>query len=442
MAEHISKNSTQGQTYTWDKETAFGTAADAAVYFLADEFDFPTEIVQSYRPISAGNINPATRNKVILYKDGHAMDGSLTIPIRRGTTTLVPTFAQFCEAGGWTRAALTGATSVKTGTTTANLIFTADVAAENGSFVLVEMDSGAWEPVFCAAWTVGTTSAVPLFLMSADPTDLNEIEQMHTLYPQSTVLSATEALTIVNQSRVEDGATHPQEFTYNGCGFVLKELVITPGEKLKASFDVLIANADVADGTWALETDHEVEGEIITGNDFEFLIEDAVAAGAGGAARTSMQIKSITINTGVSLQRQKSVGGSTDLNQVGGYTCVFAEEGPTWTINGYFNIDRINDTITAYAGGTGTNPDVALMASWSTQDQALYPAFAVASPKCNMANCPTTLLKGTDSGLVEQTLTFTANRADLNEADARATLGKASDAGSQSIYIGISGTGA
>jgi hypothetical protein len=437
----IRKDSTQGQTFTWDKETALGTPAAAPVYFLPDEFGFPTEVVQTYRPESGGHINPATQNKVISFKDGHVLDGTLGLTVRRATTTLVPTAAQFLEAGGWTRAALTGATTVKTGTTTADLIFTADVGAENGSMVLVETTDDRFEPVFCAAWTVGTTSAVPLFLMSADPTDDDAIEQMHTLYPQATVLSATEALTLVHQSRVEDGAGNPQEFTYKGCAFVLKEITITPGEKVMFNFDVLIADASVDDGTWVLETDHEVAGDVFTGNDFEFLIEDAVAAGAGGAARTRMQIKSVTISTGVSVQRQTSVGGGTDVNQVGGYTCVIDPEGPTWTINGYFDISRINDIISEFAGGTGTNPDVALMASWATQDQALYPALAIVSPKTNLKNCPTTLLKDTDSGLVEMTLMFTANAANLNEADARADLGKAEDAGSQAIYIGISGTG-
>ena len=436
----IHKASVQGQSYQFDTETALGTAAGAPVYFRPDTFEFPTAISQAYMPPAGGHINPAASNKAIPFKDG-SDTGTITITARRGTTTLEPSVGIFLKAAGWTMAQLTGATTVKTATTTTNLIFTADVAAENGSFVLVETTDDRYEPVHCAAWTVGTTSAVPLFAMSADPTDLNEIEQMFTYYPSSDPLAATDTLTFIHQSRVEDGAGNAQEWTYSGCALILKTITITPNEDWKFEFEVLIANVDVDTGTWAAETDHEVVGVARFNNDFEFLIADATAAGVGGMARTSRGITSqIVINTGVTAQKVTSVGGSTDLNSVGGYIPVLTQ--PTWTITTWFERALIDDFETEFISGAGVNPDVALMASCATQDQALYPALAVSSPKCNLISAPKTILSGTASGVVEMEFVFGATAANLNEADARATLGKASDAGSQSIYIGISGTGA
>jgi len=354
--------------------------------------------------------------------------------VRRATTTLEPSVGVFLKAGGWTMAKLTGATTVKTGTTTTDLIFTADVAAENGSFVLVETTDDRFEPVHCAAWTVGTTSAVPVFAMSADPTDLDAIEQMHTYYPQTGTLGATEGLTFIELSRATDAAANPQEFTHGGCACVLKTITIEPNMPWKFEFEVLIADTDIADGTWSVETDHEVVGVAIANNDFDFLIEDANAAGVGGMARTAMSIRKIVIDTGVSAEKITSVGGDTDLNSTGGYTIKTVP--PKWTVDGWFDVTRIEDWKTEFIGGTGTNPGVALMASSSTQDQALYPAVAVSSPLCYLVDAPDVATDGTDSGLVEMTLQFVASGAGLNAADGP------TDAGDQAIYIGISGTGA
>jgi len=435
----INKQTTQGQSYTLSPETALGTAAvGGAKYFRPETFDLPTQTAQAFVPESGGHINPANTNKAIPFKDGSGT-GSISMLVRRATTTLEPSVGIMLKAGGWTQAKLTGATTVKTATEVDDLIFTADVAAENGSFVLVETTDDRFELVHIAAWTAAGTHGVPVFDMSADPTDLDAIEQAFTYYPQTGTLGATEGVTFVHQSRVTDGAD-VQEWTHGGCACILKTITIEPNKPWMFEFEVLVANTASADGTWVAETDHEVVGVAMVNNDFEFLLEDANALGAGGIARTSMGIRKVTIDTGVTAEKITSVGGSTDLNSVGGYSIKTVP--PTWTVDGWFDASRVADWQTGFISGTGTNPDVALMASSATQDQALYPACAVSSPRCNLIECPTTTLEGTDSGLVEMTLMFRANDAILATADARATLGNATDAGNQAIYIGISGTGA
>lgn len=426
----VTKNTTQGQKFSYDTETALGTAAGAPVDFRPEEFTFPKQITQAYMPISGGFTNPADKNKAIPYKDGSGT-GTLSMLVRRATTTLTPSVATFMESGGWTRASLTPSTTVAALTAVDSLVLAADNACENGSFVLVEMASGAWEPVHVAAWTLVGTTAVPVFDMSAVPTTGNAVQQMHTLYPQSGTLGATEALTFIHLTRATDATPNPQEWTHGGCACILKTIEIVPNEPWKFTFDVLIANTDVADGTWSVETDHEVVGIAMVNNDFEFLIEDANAAGAGGIARTSMGIRKVTIETGCSAEKITSVGGSTDLNSVGGYTIKL--EQPTWTVDGWFDITRIEDWKTSFVGGTGTNIDVALMAVSSSQDYLLYPACAVSSPLCNLLEAPDVATEGTDSGLVEMTLKFGATGAGLNAADGP------TDAGDQAIYVGISG---
>ena len=433
----VHKASTQGQSFKYDTETALGTAAGASVFFRPDTWDFPTNISQEYMPEAGGHINPAEVNKAIPFKDG-SDTGTFTITARRATTTLEPSVGIFLKAAGWTQAKLTGATTVKTATTTTSLLTTADVAIENGSFCLVETTDDRYEPVHVAAWTAPDT-AIPLFAMSADPTDLNEIEQMYTYYPSSDPLAATDTLTFIHQSRVEDGAGNAQEWTYSGCALILKTITITPNGEWKFEFEVMIANVDVDTGTWAAETDHEVAGVAKFNNDFEFLMVDATAAGAGGMARTSRGITTqVVIDTGMAAQKITSVGASTDVNSVGGYVPVLSQ--PTWTITSWFERALIDDFETEFIGGAGTNPAVALMAINSTQDLDLFPALAISSPKCNLIKAPKAILDGTASGIVEMEYVFGANAANLNEADARATLGKASDAGSQAIYFGISGT--
>lgn len=427
----MGKHTIQGKKFSHDTETALGTAAGAAVDFRPETFDFPYQVSQAYIPLSGGHTNPADVNKAIPFQDGSGT-GAMSMVVRRATTTLEPSVGIFLKAGGWTMAKLTGATTVKTGTTTTDLIFTADVAAENGSFALVETTDDRFELVHCAAWTVGTTSAVPVFAMSADPVDLDAIEQAFTYYPQSGTLGATEGLTFIELSRAEDATSNPQEWTHGGCACILKTITIEPNKPWMFEFEALIADTDVADGTWSAETDHEVVGVAMVNNGFEFLIEDANAAGAGGMARTSMGIRKVVINTGVTAERIISVGGSTDLNATGGY--IIKTVPPTWTVDGWFDITRIEDWKTEFMGGTGTNPGVALMASSATQDQLLYPAVAVSSPLCYLNEAPNVATVETESGLVEMTLQFVATAAGLNAADGP------TDAGDQAIYIGISGT--
>ena len=427
----VTKNTTQGKKFSYKAESALGTTTGAAYDFRPDTFEFPHKVSQAFIPESGGHTNPADVNKAIPYQDGSGT-GSLSMLVRRATTTLEPSVGVFLKSGGWTMAKLTGATTVKTATAVDNLIFTADEGAENGSFVLVETTSDRYEPVHIAAWTVGTTSGVPVFDMSADPTDGNKIEQMHTYYPQTGTLGATEGLTFIELSRATDATPNPQEWTHGGCSCILKTITIEPNKPWMFEFEVLIADTDIADGTWSVETDHEVVGVAMVNNDFEFLIEDANAAGAGGITRTSMGIRKVVIDTGVTAEKITSVGGSTDLNSVGGYTIKTVP--PTWTVDGWFDITRIEDWKTEFIGGSGTNPGVALMASSSSQDYLLYPACAVSSPLCYLVDAPDVATEGTESGLVEMTLTFTATGAGLNAQDGP------TDAADQAIYIGISGT--
>jgi hypothetical protein len=427
----INKATTQGQKHSISAESALGTATGSSWDWRPDTFDFPTEQSATYQPMSGGHTNPADANKVIPYKSGD-QTGTLSALVRRATGTNEPTLGFLLKAGGWTMAELSGATTVATLTVPGSLIFTADVGAENGSFVLVETTTDVFEPVQIAAWTVGTTTGVPVFEMTADPTDLDKIEQMYTYYPQSGTLGAAESLQFIHLSRVEDGASNPQEWTYKGCACILKTITITPNEPLKFEFEVLIAGTTMADGTWSVESDHEVVGVCMANNDFKMLIGDTIASGAGGIARTPIGIRSVVIETGITAEKITSVGGSTDINSVGGYVIKLAQ--PTWTVEGWFDVDSWTDYETEFVGGSGTNPDTALMACFSSQDYLLYPGVGISSPRCNLIEAPTAALKDTESGLVEGTLKFGANAAELNAQDGP------TDAADQAIYIGISGT--
>lgn len=429
----VTKNTIQGKRFSYKAETALGTiiVAGDPLDFLPDTFEFPHKVSQAYIPESTGQTNPADVNKAIPYQDGSGT-GTITMPMRRGTTTLEPSCGIFLTAGGWTQAKLTGATTVTAGTAVDSLVFGADVAAENGSFVLVETTDSRFELVHIAAWTAIGTTGVPVFDMSAIPATADEIEQAFTYYPQTGTLGAAESLTFYELSRATDAAADPQEFTHGGCACILKTITIEPNKPWMFEFEVLIADTDLADGTWQVETNHEVVGVAMVNNDFEFLIEEANAAGAGGITRTSMGIRKVVIDCGVTAEKITSVGGSTDLNSTGGY--VIKTVPPTWTVDGWFDSTRIDDWKTACIGGTGTNPGVALMASSASQDIDLCPAVAVSSPLCYLVDAPDVATDGTESGLVEMTTVWTATGAGLNAADGP------TDAGDQAIYIGMGGT--
>jgi len=427
----VNKATTQGKKISMNTETALGTATVAGAKDIRTEtFEFPHKVSQAYIPISDGHTNPADVNKAIPYQDGSGT-GSLSMLVRRATTTLEPSVGIMLKSSGWTVASLTGATTVSPPTTTTSLVWAADKTQEIGSFGLVETTSDRFEPVHLAKWD-GSNTSVPLFAMSEGPTAGADIEQMFTYYPQTGTLAATEALTFTELSRVEDGSDHPQAWTHGGCSCILKTITLEPNKPWMLEFETLIADTDIEDATWSVETDHEVAGIAMVNNDFEFLIGTADSDGA--ITRTSMGIRKVVIDCGVTAEKITSVGGSTDLNSVGGY--VIKTVPPTWTVDGWFDIDWIEAWKTEFIGGSGTNPGVALMASSATQDQALYPACAVSSPQCYLVDAPDVATEGTDSGLVEMTLSFTASGAGLGDTDGPTA------AGDQAIYIGISGTGA
>lgn len=426
----INKATTQGMKHSWDTETALGTAAGAEVDFRSDALEFPTDTVQTYMPTSGGHTNPADMNKAIPYKAGEGT-GTIDMLVRRATTTLTPSVIQFLQAGGWTIAKTTGQAACDTGCSVSSLVAKTDVGQEDSYMVNVETTADRFEPTQIAAWTVGTKTSVPLFKMSAAPAEDEIIEIMHMAYPQSGPLAATDTLTFIELSRVEDGASNPQEWTHGGCACVLKEITITPNEPLKFSYDVLIANTDVADGTWSVETDHEVVGVAMANNDFEMIMTQG-DAGAGDLTRTCVGIRSVTISTGVSIIKVTSVGCDTDVNSVGGYVAKL--EQPTWTVNGWFDITKFEDYETEFVSGSGTNPDTALAASFSSQDYLLYPSVLITMPRGNLIEAPTAALKDTESGMVEGTLVFGGNGAALNSGDGPTA------AADQAIYVGVSGT--
>ena len=428
----VTKNTIQGKKFSWNTETALATEAAVGlrVDFRPETFEFPHKESQAYIPESGGHTNPADVNKAIPFKDGSGT-GSMSMVVRRATAALEPSVGVFLKAGGWTMAKLTGSTTVKEDTTATDLIYTADAGAVDGSFVLVETTDDRFEPVHCASYVAVGTHSVPVFAMSEDPTDGNIIQQMHTYYPQTGTLAATESLTFAELSRATDGTPAAQEWVHGGCSCVLKTITIEPNKPWLFEFEVLIADTDIGPKAWAVEVDHEVDGVAMINNDFEFLIETANAAGAGGMARTSMGIRKVTIDTGVTAEKITSVGGSTDVNSVGGYTIKTVP--PTWTVDGWFDVDWIDAWKTEFIEGTGTNPGIALMASSASQDYLLYPAIAVSSPLCYLVDAPDVMTEGTDSGLVEMSLQFTATGAGLNAGDGPTA------AADQAIYVGISG---
>ena len=426
----INKATTQGQKFSWDTESALGTAAGAPVDFRPEAFEFPTNAQDTYVPMSGGHTNPADKNLVIPYKGGEGT-GTIDMLVRRATTTLTPSVIQLLQAGGWTIAKISDQGACDTGCTTSKLITKADEDQEDAYMVNVETTADRFEPMQIATWTVGTLTAVPLFKLSAAPSEDEIVEIMHMAYPQSGPLGSTETLTFTELSRVEDGSDHPQVWTHGGCACVLKTITITPNEPLKFSYDVLIANTDVADDTWSVETDHEVVGVAMANNDFEFLMAQG-DCGSGDLTRTAVGIRSIVIETGVSIKKVTSIGADTDVNSVGGYVAVL--EQPTWTVEGWFDIAKFDDYKTEFVSGSGTNPDTALAASFSSQDYLLYPSVLITMPRANLIEAPTAKLNDTDSGMVEGTLKFGGNGAAFNSGDGPTS------AADQAIYIGVSGS--
>lgn len=433
------KNTVQGNKLSWKAESALGTPTGSAYDFRPEPgYTLPTSDLQTYIPESGGHTNPADSNKPIPFKSGEGT-GSIDMVVRRATgtdsATTMPTTVMMMIAAGWSNAKITAQGVTTAACAVDSLVTTADVGQEDGMMVAVETTADVFEPMHIAAWTVGTKTAVPVFDMSAAPGDAEIVELMYTLSPRSGMLGATDALTLIELSRAEDGASNPQEWEHGGCGFVLKEITITPNEPVKFLFDILIANTDKADGTWSVETDHEVAGVMMTNNDFDFLLKQGDAS-AGGLDRDALSIKSITIATGVSLERQASVGGDADVNTVGGYAVKIDPAGAKWTVNGWFDADKWDDYKTEFAGGAGTNPDTALCASWTSQDYLLYPCGMISSPKCNLCEAPTATLQGTDSGMVEGVLVYRATGAGLNSGDGPTS------AADQNIWIGIGGSAA
>lgn len=424
------KDSAQGFKVSYDLETALGTAAGSRVDFRPESFEFPTDASKEYIPQSGGHTNPADANKAIPFKAGDGT-GTIEMLVRRATTTLTPSVIAFLQAGGWSVAKTTGQATCAIACTVSALISKTDVGQEDAYMVNVETTADRFEPTQIATWTVGTLTSVPLFKMSAAPAEDEIIEIMHMAYPQSGALGATDTLTFVELSRVEDGAANPQEFIHRGCACVLKTITITPNEPIKFSYDVLIADTEPGDGTWSVEVDHEVAGIAMANNDFEFLMTQG-DAGSGDLARTAHGIRSIVIETGTSIIKTTSVGGSTDVNSVGGYSLKL--EQPTWTVEGWFDITMWDDWKTEFLNGSGTNPDTALAASFASQDYLLYPSVLITMPRANLIKAPVAKLRNTESNLVEGTYVFGGNGAALNSGDGPTA------AADQALYIAVGGT--
>ena len=81
----VTKNTIQGKKFSWDTETALGTAAGAAVDFRPETFEFPHKVTQALVPESGGHTNPADVNKAIPYQDGSGTGSISMLEIGRAS---------------------------------------------------------------------------------------------------------------------------------------------------------------------------------------------------------------------------------------------------------------------------------------------------------------------------------------------------------------------
>ena len=425
----INKASTQGRRFQIGNMTDLSTPGSYVDIRVEDGTELPHKTTQVRRPSTGGLTNPADFPTPRPYKDGSGT-GTVEVLVRRGTGTNEPTVGKLLRAGGWNLDAATSLTTVDTGTTTTSLVLAADNGTEVGTALAVEMNDGSFEPVLAAAWSPST--ATPLIAMSADPDDSNAVQKMFTYTQRIGPITDTDLCALRELSRVTDGSGNMQEWTHKACGAQLKDITISPNGALKFGFDIMIGDTTEDTGTW--DTDAFVDREEIVLNDgaMECIVVQGDAATGGLTRSTVCLLGDTTIVPGCTTKKITCVGG-TNVNSVGGYAVeLTADPGTTITIPGVFDRAILDDWETDDVGGSGTNPDTAIVFSWSGAS-INHPSVMIAFPRCKLIDCPDAQTTGTDSGLVQSTFVFGASGADMGSAEGP------TESGDQRMYIAISG---
>jgi hypothetical protein len=421
---------TQGRKLQLDSETALGTAAGSPTDIeFNDGLELPHQTRQTYKPPVGGRTNPADTSQVVDFQDGSGT-GTLPVMMRRGTTTLTPTIGKLLKAGGWSEAGATSLTTVAAGTVEGSLVLTADNGTEDGTALAVEQDDGTYDPILVASWTVGTTTALPLFDMIADPTDGNDVQKMFTYTPRIGPISATSAVTLKEHSRVEDGSSNPQAWTHNGVATQLGDITITPNMPLELIFNLMIAKTSLGNAAWSTETFNDRTEQTLTDTRFKLLLKQGDPSVGGLDRDTYCMLTDATISPGITMVKQTCVGGD-NVNSVGGWVAQI-ETAPRITLTGVFDAALVADYQTSHSGGSGTNPETAIQFTWSGAD-INHPSALIAFPRCRLAEAPDTNVAGTDSGLVEGVLVYEATGANMDSNEGP------TEPADQAMYIAISG---
>jgi hypothetical protein len=422
--------STKGIKLQLANETALGTPGSYTDIEFNEATELPTQTRQAYKPPVGGRTNPADTSQVIDYEDGSGT-GTLAIMARRGASTAEPTVGKMLRACGFSLAGASSLTTVDTGTSVSSLILAADNGTEDGTALAVQMDDGSFEPTLAAVWTELTTTVTPLYQLSADPTDGNAVQKMFTYTPRTGPITETSTVALKELSRAPDGSGNPQEFIHTGVAATLSDTTIAKNVPLEFSFDLMIADTAISDGSWSSETFNDRENLTLTdGSSFEFIMQSGDPSSGDLSRTTSCLLEDATISWGIELKQIRCVGG-TNVNTIGGYVAEFTAA-PKITVTGLFDAAQWAAFETPHTGGSGTNPETCLAFSWSGGN-INYPSILIAFPRCRLAEAPSATLKGTDSGLVQGTLVFEATGANMNSNEGP------TEPADQACYIAISG---
>lgn len=427
MTEH--RASTQGEKLQLANETALGTVGSWTDIEFNDGLELPTQTRQTYKPPVGGRTNPADTTTVIEHENGTGT-GKIAVMARRGTTTLTPTIGKLLKSGGWQESGATSLVTTAAGTVVGSIVLSGDNGVEDGYGMAVEQDDGSFEPCLVADWTVGTTTAIPLFDLEIEPSDGNDVQKMFTYCPQTGPVGSTATIGLRSLSRAEDGSSNPQQWTHTGVATTLQDTTISKDMPLELSFETLIAKTTLTDGTWSTETFNDRTELTLTDNKFQFLMLQADPS-SGGLTNTQRNIlDDATISWGVTTKPIPSFGGS-NVNTVGGYS-VDITAPPRITVSGVFEASKWADYETVATGGSGTNPETALQFNWIGAD-INHPTVMIAFPRCRLAEAPSAQTRDTESGLVQGTLVFEATGANLNSNEGP------TEVADQAAYIAISG---
>ncbi len=431
MTENI--GTIQGTKVSIAVETALGTPGSYTdIHYNGEDTEFPTATRDAYMQPGGGRTNPADYPLAIPYETYKEDALTLGIMPRRHTGTGNPPMVTLLESGGWSTAKLTAAgATVVTNTTDGAIEWDNDDGCETGSMALIEVTSGYYVPVLIADWTVGTKIGIPSIDMAANPGGSAVIQQMFCCTPRTGQVTSTKTVAMKYLSRVEDGSSNPQEWIYTGGSASLGEFTITPNEPVKLPFTLHVADTDVADGTWSVETFIDQEQLNITSSDFEFRMVSGTEAtiAAGALTRDTTQLISATINPGVKTKVIKGVGEDSNVNGANGYLAAF-ETQPTATVTCIFDVAQWEQFEALEDDSSETH--YCLEFAWPTRDLDV-PAMLVAMPSCQLLESPTADFKNEELGFVTCTMKFGGRAVGLDGEDGPTS------AADQAIYIGISG---